>query len=515
MLVVGSAFALGAPGVTRRERGPKNLRQLARLTNLQDLRTNRHPFEDPLALDGAQRSWMPRDAETSTTNGLLLPASGRVRVVNLPWAETATLVSNVSTTAPTPPDAPAVPANKRPIAYMIAASARYTAERRKQLEDMGFEPQQVDPVYLETDCEGGNNTKKKAMWGIMNAHQNAWKLLSKSGRRGLVLESDWGIGNQSMDDLRRSMQAAAARDEHYLSVGWCRQMKHEVAAPWKFTCATAYFLSAEAATNLSKLRHADGEHAPCFPVDSLLVGACKDRSPRWKTWNINFDGRCCWWPGDATNQSVLNFQGYQSSQRGMLQQNRELYKSTHSAGGSEFDEENPDEADDPQEAESTVSSSSVAMFEREQRRAKEEQIGGEHTAWHRLNPPALCGITPWGTPGAADPAAAAGAIGLGFPPTATSLRQREERKAAEEREERRGERREERREERDAKDELGREEKKERREERREVRREEEEERAAKEERRERRRAASSERDRMRGFRHARRQLRQHKKNRK
>merc|ERR1719271_2260572 len=191
----------------------------------------------------------------------------------------------------------------------------------------------------------------------------------------------------------------------------------------------------------------------------------------------------------------------------MLQQNRELYKSKHSAGGSEFDEENPDEADDPQEAESTVSSSSVAMFEREQRRAKEEQIGGEHTAWHRLNPPALCGITPWGTPGAADPAAAAGAIGLGFPPTATSLRQREERKAAEEREERR--------EERDAKDELGREDKKERREERREVRREEEEERAAKEERRERRRAASSERDRMRGFRHARRQLRQHKKNRK
>ena len=137
----------------------------------------------------------------------------------------------------------------------------------------------------------------------MNAHQTAWKLLSKSGRRGLVLESDWGTGNQSMVDLRTSMQTAAARDEHYLSVGWCRQMKHEVAAPWKFTCATAYFLSAEAATNLSKLRHADGEHAPCFPVDSLLVGACKDRSPRWKTWNINFDGRCCWWPGDATNQS--------------------------------------------------------------------------------------------------------------------------------------------------------------------------------------------------------------------
>jgi hypothetical protein len=80
-----------------------------------------------------------------------------------------------------------------------------------------------------------------------------------------------------MSDLRDSMKKAAAQSEHYVSVGWCRQKMDEVVAPWKFTCATAYFLSVEAATNLSKLRHTDGVHAPCFPVDSLLVGACKDR----------------------------------------------------------------------------------------------------------------------------------------------------------------------------------------------------------------------------------------------
>ena len=207
-MLLSLSFALGVPGVTRRERGapPKNLRQLARLTNLQDLRTNRHPFEDPLSLDGAQHS--RREAETSTTNGLLLPIASRVRVVSLPWAETANLLS-VNDTAPL--GGPSVPMDKRPVAYMIAANARYTAERRKQLEDMGFQPQQVDPVYLEHDCEGGNNTKKTAMWGIMNAHQNAWKLLSKSGRRGLVLESDWGTGNQSMDDLRQT---------HHILLAW-------------------------------------------------------------------------------------------------------------------------------------------------------------------------------------------------------------------------------------------------------------------------------------------------------
>ena len=49
------------------------------------------------------------------------------------------------------------------------------------------------------------------------------------------------------------MKKAAAQSEHYVSVGWCRQKMDEVVAPWKFTCATAYFLSVEAATNLSKL----------------------------------------------------------------------------------------------------------------------------------------------------------------------------------------------------------------------------------------------------------------------
>ena len=56
------------------------------------------------------------------------------------------------------------------------------------------------------------------------------------------------------------MAKAAARTEHYVGVGWCRQMRHEYNQPWFFTCATAYFLGVEAARNLSRLRHDDGEH---------------------------------------------------------------------------------------------------------------------------------------------------------------------------------------------------------------------------------------------------------------
>ena len=71
---------------------------------------------------------------------------------------------------------------------------------------MGFRPERVDPVYLENDCMGGNDPKKKAMWGIMNAHQNAWKQLAQSGRRGLILESDWGIGSQVRVTLARILR---------------------------------------------------------------------------------------------------------------------------------------------------------------------------------------------------------------------------------------------------------------------------------------------------------------------
>lgn len=309
--------------------------------------------------------------------------------------------------------------DKRPVAYMIGAEARFTKERRDLLEAIGFRPERVDPVYLDNDCSGGtDNSKQKAMWGITNAHFNAMRRIVQTGQRGLIMESDWGVGDQKVEDLRATMAKAAARDEHYVAVGWCRNMHHETTEPWHFTCATAYFLSVEAATNFTRLRTEDNEHhldrtpsngkdAPCFPVDSMLVGACKDRSNRWKEWGIRLEGRCCWWPGSATNRSVLNFPGYGSSQRGMFQQDRDTYESTHSDGGSEFDEE--DEEDELPAARGKTRAMRAALrLYASSRRARTREHST--TRWYRLNPPALCGEPTWGVPGARDPAAAAGAV---------------------------------------------------------------------------------------------------------
>lgn len=282
------------------------------------------------------------------------------------------------------PDDPAptgrvLAANVRPVAYMISSESRFTKERTDLLEAIGFSSERVDPVYMTTDCNGGNDTKKSAMWGITHAHMNAMKRIASSGRRGLILESDWDIGDQEVPDLKTAMARALARDEHYVSVGWCRGSR-----PSSFTCGTAYFMSPEAATNFTKLKATDtidadvasasNASAPCFPIDALIVGACKDRSSRWKEWGIRLDGRCCWWPGDAVSTNERSFPGHGSRQRGMFQQDRDTYVSTHNSGTTE------DEAD----AEDIPGLSNLGSFNQQA-----TSVSGPGP-WYRLQEPGSC-----------------------------------------------------------------------------------------------------------------------------
>ena len=217
--------------------------------------------------------------------------------------------------------------------------------------------------------------------------------IAASKRRGLVLESDWGIGDQNVSDLRAAMARAYARDEHYVSVGWCRRPRQEISRPWFFTCLTAYFLSAEAAHNLSKLRHEDGVHAPCAPADAMLTGACKGRGPQWDEVGINFHGRCCWWPGDATDQRRLSFPGYETSQRGLIQQDRNAFKSTHVNGGTELlEDKNASHSDGhalPKGKGPRKSSRALNLL---QLAPDKERYLGDKFPWYNLQAPALCGL---------------------------------------------------------------------------------------------------------------------------
>ena len=332
---------------------------------------------------------------TSTSTSTMVTGSGPTDDGARPDATSGqnrpSLVAALPRTAATL-QAPMAATDDRPVAYVIAAKSRLTDERQRTLEAIGFRPERVDPVYMENDCREPATARFKAQWGITNAHQHAWMRIAASKRRGLVLESDWGIGNQNVSDLRAAMARAYARDEHYVSVGWCRRPKQEISRPWFFTCLTAYFLSAEAARNLSRLRHEDGMHAPCAPADAMITGACKGRGPQWDAVGIDFRGSCCWWPGDATDQRQLSFPGYETSQRGLIQQDRNAFKSTHVSGGSEMYEDNDtsglgEHAHTPGQGPRKSSRALSLLQLSEKRRDKRVRF-----PWYNLQAPALCGM---------------------------------------------------------------------------------------------------------------------------
>lgn len=189
----------GLPGGGTEYRG--RMQAIQRLTDLRDLMGLSRPFADPLNLKQTPASdEQPAPVVPPSSLVQMGPRHNtKRRSDDKPDPVGVVLV---------PPPVPTVRyyADDRPVAYMISATSRYTRERQKELEDMGFRPERVDPVYLENDCTGGNDPKKKAMWGIMNAHQNAWKQLAQSGRRGLILESDWGIGSQVRVALARILR---------------------------------------------------------------------------------------------------------------------------------------------------------------------------------------------------------------------------------------------------------------------------------------------------------------------
>ena len=99
----------------------------------------------------------------------------------------------------------------------------------------------------------------------------------------------------------------------------------------------------------------------------------------------------------------------------MFQQNRDIFRSTHVGGGTEFDEDELDFDGGNQVV--VVGKKHPQHFSvQDDLEPEMKRPGGKTSAWYRLNPPALCGVRPWGIAGATDPAAAAGAIGLGFEP---------------------------------------------------------------------------------------------------
>lgn len=200
-------------------------------------------------------------------------------------------------------------------AYVISSKQRYDHERADLLSSLGARSVRIAPVFAQEGCDGSKDPMKKSVKGILLAHKAAWNLIAASGKRALVLESDWGIGNQEVPQLRKSLIQAFKRSDAYTSVGWCRPGGTTDA--WKFGCTTGYFINPGIARQLNA-------SSACIAVDALFGGLCKGRAGIQSKTGVNVRGKCCWWPGAA-------FPGYEQQMRGLFQQDRDLYASTHAA----------------------------------------------------------------------------------------------------------------------------------------------------------------------------------------
>lgn len=200
-------------------------------------------------------------------------------------------------------------------AFVISDEGRHSKKRQELLKSLGLRSTRIDPVFAKAACDGSRDDKQKtSAKGILLAHKEAWSRIAASGQRGLVLESDWGLGHQDLDEVRTALKRAYERNDVYTNVGWCR-LGQNASETWKFGCTTAYFLEPKIAKELD-----DSE--TCMPVDALIGGLCKGRTNVLAKTGIDLHGKCCWWPGEA-------FTGYEQNQRGLFQQHREKFASTH------------------------------------------------------------------------------------------------------------------------------------------------------------------------------------------
>ncbi len=199
-------------------------------------------------------------------------------------------------------------------AYFITSQQRYDQARVDILASLGARSIRVSPVFAADGCVS-DTPMQKSVKGILLAHKAAWDQIAASGKRSLILESDWGIGNQQIPQLRKSLLRAFQRTDAYTSVGWCRP--GSTTDTWKFGCTTAYFINPGTARDLNA-------SSACIAVDAMFGGLCKGRAGVGKKSGVQLHGKCCWWPGAA-------LPGYEKQMRGLFQQDRELYASTHAA----------------------------------------------------------------------------------------------------------------------------------------------------------------------------------------
>lgn len=136
-------------------------------------------------------------------------------------------------------------------AFVIAPQSLFD-EKVPILWQLGFDPQRISPVHTTQDCIGGLTSRT----GTFLGHREAWKSVAALGKKALILEADWSIGDMSGVNAQRlgaQLHRLADRSDDLTKVGSCG-----------FLCNTAYFLSPWLA---SLMQHED----PCEHRDGTDV----------------------------------------------------------------------------------------------------------------------------------------------------------------------------------------------------------------------------------------------------
>ena len=160
--------------------------------------------------------------------------------------------------APTAEASNTLDPNQAMTAFVASSSEHYTPSKVAQLEQLGFEPRRIDPVFLTEDEHAQRGCKLTAKQvGVFEAHIAMWRELAQQPRKALLLEDDWAIAEGSVQDTAAALREVEARSEDWQLVGHC----------FGTSCATAYYLTPQSA---AQLQHVDACAVGDCPVDWYL-----------------------------------------------------------------------------------------------------------------------------------------------------------------------------------------------------------------------------------------------------
>lgn len=115
-------------------------------------------------------------------------------------------------------------------AFVISPEALFDA-KVNILWQLGFDAQRIAPTHTTQNCIGGLESRT----GTFLGHRDAWKHVAALGKKALILEADWSIGDMSplnAQKLALQLHRLGDRDDDLTKVGSCGTL-----------CNTAYYLS--------------------------------------------------------------------------------------------------------------------------------------------------------------------------------------------------------------------------------------------------------------------------------